>query len=151
MPTINQLSATDSLSPGDLLPVYSSSNGDARKAAMSVLLSYIEQNISSPLSFVTQHAAPSATGFSVEVEGSENVWLLLIPAAGYAAGTIVLPAVGGAQDGQEVVVNSTQAVTTLTVDGNGAAGVSGAPTALLATGFFRMRYDAITKTWYRIG
>lgn len=41
MPTINRLSAVDSLQDGDQLPVYDQSNGDARKASISVLLSLI--------------------------------------------------------------------------------------------------------------
>jgi hypothetical protein len=45
MPTINQLSAVDSLSDGDLLAVFSTSNGDARKAALSLLATYLAGKI----------------------------------------------------------------------------------------------------------
>lgn len=48
MATINQLSSVDSLQNGDQIPVYDQSNGDARKASMSTLLSYIESNIELP-------------------------------------------------------------------------------------------------------
>ena len=39
--TINQLSAITSLSYGDLLPVYSSNNGDSRKCSLSTLQTFI--------------------------------------------------------------------------------------------------------------
>lgn len=151
MATINQLSAVDSLSDGDLLPVYQTANGDARKASLSVLVSYLLGKITASDDKLSQYAAPSATGFSVQVNNdSDSVWLILTPTAGFAAGTLVLPTVANCKDRQEILVNSTQAITTLTVNGNGAT-VTGAPTTLAANGFFRLRFDGVTKTWYRVG
>lgn len=101
--------------------------------------------------FVTQYAVPSSSGFSVQItNGTNNIHLILTPTAGFAAGTIVLPATPGAIDKQEVLVNCTQQVTALTLNGNGAAGVTGEPTALGADDFFRLKYDLPTQTWYRI-
>jgi hypothetical protein len=153
---INKLSALDSLSLGDLLAVYSQSNGDARKAAISLLLAFMQDNLTFPSAdiseFTTQRAAPSGTGFSVSITaGSDNIHLILTPNAGYAAGTIVLPANLGAADKQEILVNTTQQVTALTIDGNGAVAVTGAPTSLGAEDFFRLKYDLGTQTWFRVG
>lgn len=200
MTTINQLSAVDSVVAGDLVPVFVQSNGDARKAAMSVLKAYILQNFATDLSessepladadlfviydatqntsvkisattvlaymqanlsfpsiaglfqnYTKQQAAPSSDGFSVAVTaGSANIWLILTPTAGYATGTIVLPAVANAIDGQDVLINCTQQVTTLTVDGNGAT-VTGEPASIAADDFFRLRFNETTATWYRVG
>lgn len=166
MPTINQLTRTSELETGDLFPLFSTDNGDARAVALSVLLDYIQDNLSFPASgafvdYTTQYAAPAATGFSVSINAGnpaldpptngQNVHLILTPLAGYAAGTIVLPAVAELIDKQEVLVNCTQSVTTLTVNGNGAGAVVGAPTTLAANAFFRLKYDAATSTWYRVG
>jgi hypothetical protein len=155
MTTINQLSAVDTLSAADLVPIYSSTNGDARKASMAVLAAFIQSLLNEAAGgFETQYSAPAATGFSVTVDPSVDggsVYLLLTPLAGYAAGTIVLPAIADCADGQEVLVSCTQAVTTLTVSGNGATAVNGAPTALAANGFFRLRYNGVLLSWYRIG
>jgi len=154
MPTINQLSAVASLASGDQLPLYSAAAGDARKAAISVLLAYLQANLDFTVGapFITQYAAPSASGFSVSIDDApSNTHLILTPVAGYAAGTIVLPSVGQAVDGQTILVNCTQAVTTLTVDGNGATAVTGEPAALTANAFFTMKYDAPTSSWYRVG
>lgn len=151
MPQINQLSAVDQVSPGDQVPIYSSSNGDARKASLSLLKTFFQEGITAADDKITQYAAPSSTGFSIQVnDGTDSVWLVLTPTAGFAAGTLVLPAVANCVDRQEILVNCTQAVTTLTVSGNGST-VTGAPTALTANGFFRLRFDDVTNTWYRVG
>ena len=151
MPQINQLSAIDQVQPGDQVPIYSSSNGDARKASLSLLKTFFQDGITAADDKITQYAAPSATAFSIQVNNDvDSVWLVLTPTTGFAAGTLVLPAVANCVDRQEILVNCTQAVTTLTVSGNGAT-VTGAPTTLAANGFFRLRFDAITKTWYRVG
>lgn len=151
MPTINQLSAVDQVQPSDQVPIYSSRNGDARKASMSAIAAFLQSLITSVDDKITQYSAPSATGFSVQInDSSESVWLVLTPVAGYAAGSIVLPSVANCIDHQEVLINCTQAVTALTVSGNGAT-VTGAPTTLAANGFFRLRFDGVTDTWYRVG
>jgi hypothetical protein len=80
----------------------------------------------------------------------ENVYLLLTPTGTLAAGTITLPALASAVDGQQVLVSCTQIVTALTVAGNGAT-VNGAPTTLAANGFFRLRFDGVNNSWYRVG
>jgi hypothetical protein len=148
MTNINQLSSLDTIQLGDLLAVWSTNNGDTRKASMSLLLSFMQANLTLPGSLTTQYAAPSATGFSVTVALGDT-WLLLTPTATFAAGTIVLPA--SAADKSEVSVNCTQIVTALTVSAGGTT-VTGAPTTLAAANaFFTMRFDAATNAWYRVG
>jgi hypothetical protein len=152
MTTINQLSAVDSVVSSDQVPIYSSGQGDARKASMSVIKSFVLSGATTSDDKVTQYAAPTATGFSVTILDSSgtSVWLILTPLAGYAAGTLVLPAVANCVDRQEILFNTTQAVTTLTINANGAT-VIGAPTTLAANAFFRLRFDDVLNTWYRVG
>ena len=45
MTAINELSAVSSVSTGDQIPVFSTANGDARRAALSVLLAYLQANM----------------------------------------------------------------------------------------------------------
>jgi hypothetical protein len=98
-----------------------------------------------------QYFAPSATGWSVAVAAeSQSAWLVITPTAGFATGTITMPALINVQEGQEVLVNCTQSVGTLTVLGNG-ANVIGAPTSLAANGFFLMKFEPILSNWYRVG
>lgn len=150
MPTINQLSAITTLSGSDLLPVYSAQNGDSRKISVTNLMAYLQASFASP-EFVNQYSAPAATGFTVTVnDSSDNTWLIISPVAGYADGAITLPAVANCVDGQEIAVNCSQAVTAFVVNGNGAIDVLGEPTTLAAGAYFRLRYNATTKIWYRV-
>lgn len=156
MPTINQLTRATEVSAGDLVPLFATDQGDARAAPISLLTEYFEEQLIGTVfnDYHSQYASPSATGFSVTITDGDgnntNVHLILTPLAGYANGAITLPAKTGIVDKQEVLVNCTQAVTTLAVAGNGAT-VVGAPTTLAANAFFRLKYDAINSTWYRVG
>lgn len=151
MPTINQLSAVSSLAASDLVPVFSTANGDARKASLTVLAAFIQTLITAADMMITQYSAPSSSGFTVTItDDSDSIWLILTPVAGYAAGIITLPALANCADKQELLVNCTQAITTLTISGNGAT-VTGAPTTMAANAFFRLRFDAVVHTWYRVG
>lgn len=151
---INQLSEVSAGSGGQQVPVYDPSQGDTRKISLTTLLAWLQDQLTiGRLEPVTQYAAPSATGFSVQItDGDEDVHLILTPAAGYADGEVVLPAVANARDKQLVIVNCTQTVVNFVVDGNGATAVTGAPTTIAAANeFFTMCYDLPTSTWYRIG
>lgn len=151
MPTINQLNSTSSLAGSDQLPVYSQESGDARKVSLNVLADFVRSTISVSDDKITQYYAPSASGFTVQVnDDSDSVWLVLTPTGTLAAGTIKLPLNSNALDGQEVLVNCTQTITALTINGNGAT-VTGAPSTLAANGYFRLRFDGVTGTWYRVG
>ena len=150
MSSVNRLSQSTPTAASQF-PFYDPTAGADRRASMSDIATLLQALLSAAGTLKTQYASPNAPGFSVTVTppvAGVSVHLLLTPLAGYAAGTVVLPAAPA--DGQEVVVTSTQAVTTLTVAGNGAT-VNGAPSTLAANGFFRLRYDQINNTFYRIG
>jgi hypothetical protein len=158
MSTINQLTAIDTVTAGDLLVVYSQNNGDSRKAAISVLQKYMQNNLTFSSGFgayTTQYSSPASSDFDIAVtdgdDDDENVHLILTPTGAFSDGAITLPASTSAVDKQEVLFNTTQAVTTFTVNGNGATSVVGAPTTLAANDFFRLKYDAATSNWYRVG
>jgi hypothetical protein len=51
---------------------------------------------------------------------------------------------------QEILVNTTQTITSLTVNLNGAVG-GGVPTTLAANGFFTLRFEPVIQKWYRVG
>lgn len=149
MADINRYSTATDLALSDLLPVWSGANGDTRKASLSQVKALL---LPADSTFATQYAAPNAKGFTATVAPPDNVnaWLVLTPAAGYAAGTVVLPAASDSVHGQEVQVTCTQSVATLTVTSSGST-VAGAPASLAANGFFKMKFEAVTSTWYRVG
>lgn len=148
------LSRVTSISTSDLFMIWSSSAQDYRLAPFDVVMTALANQIATDGEIETQYSAPAATGFSVTIAPSvdgNNVWLLLTPVAGYAAGTVVLPALATLADGQEVIVSTTQAITTLTVSLNGATAANGAPTTMASNAYFRLKYDATLSSWYRIG
>lgn len=155
MSAINKLSRVGTLAASDLVALFSTSLGDDAAATLSTLLTFLQSQLSAAGTLITQYAAPNATGFNVLIAppvAGQSTFLLLTPNAGYAAGTITLPAQATCIDGQELLVTTTQLVTALTVAGNGATAVNGAPTTLAAANaFFRMRYDGPAKSWYRVG
>lgn len=148
---IDKLPSVAALASADQIALASVGLGADARATLATLLAWLQSQLSAAGGTVTQYAAPSATGFSVTVAPptvGNSVYLLLTPVAGYAAGTIVLPST--LVDEQEIIVSTTQAVTTLTINGSGVS-VNGAPTTLAANAFFRLRYDGVFKAWYRIG
>lgn len=151
MSSIDKLSRVTTLSNSDLVALFSGSLGNDAAATLTTLLTWLQGELSSAGTFVTQYAAPSATGFSVTIApttSGTSMFLLLSQGGAYAAGTVVLPA---GVDGQEVLVHSRQAVTTLTVTPATGDTASGAPTTLTAASFFRLRYDGVNKLWCRVG
>lgn len=152
---IQNLPSPSSLASSDYLAVFSGSLGQDAKATLTQLLTWLQGQLTASTTLIPQFASPNVSGFAVNVSptvAGGSVWLLSTPLAAYANLTINLP-VG--YDGQEVLVTSTQAVTgALTVTGAlvGAANqpVNGAPATLAANGFFRLKFNAVNGSWYRI-
>lgn len=136
------------------IPYFDPTNGQDRRASLAEVAEVIQDLTASPGGLVTQYAAPAATGFTVAVappSAGASMFLLLTPVGAYAAGTIKLPLKAELQDGQELLVHTTQAVTALAFDLNGATAANGAPTTLAQFAFFRLRYDTVNASWYRVG
>lgn len=146
MATINQLNQASQINQSDLLPIYSSMNGNAQNIPISMLAAYILTLLGGAGGLVTQYSSPNASGFSITVGNNLNTWLLITPVADYAVGTLVLPTILYNQ--MELTISSTHAVTTLNITGGT---VNGAPTTLAANGFFKLRYDGVSQSWFRIG
>lgn len=148
MTTINSLSQIDALGGGDQVPVYDSDAGTARKASLSQFVTYFKSAFASPDVTVTI-SSPIAGFNQVLPTSTTSQWLILTPAGVLATGTVTLPPVADCFDGQRVLVTSTEAITTLTVAGNGAT-VNGAPAALATDGFFELRYNTLLLSWFCI-
>jgi hypothetical protein len=151
MPMIYQLPLQTQVSGGDQFAVYSPNTGDARRLPVSALLAYFQQTFAAP-TLATNVYTPG-TGFSIAVPTpvSQQQWMLLQPAGTLASGTITLPLNTATPDGTEVLITSTQIITSLTIGLNGASAANGAPTTLAANGFARMRFVQAQNSWYRIG
>jgi hypothetical protein len=150
MPTINQLAGISQVSGGDQLPIYVPNNGDARKVSVNQLLQYFQTTFAAPT--VATNLYTPGTGFNITVPTpvSEQQWMVIQPAGTLAAGTITLPLNTGTPDGTQVLVTSTQIITSFTLALNGAAAAFGAPTTMAANAFFTVRFYQATNSWYRV-
>lgn len=149
MPTINQLSAINSLSAGDNILVYAPGDGDTRRASLSTLLDFFESYFADP-DYTTQINAPTSSGFNLQLGAqTQSLFLIINPTGAFAAGTITLPPVASCFDGQEILVVSSQSIAALTVNGNGAT-LLGVPGALGIGGFFTIRFNLLQSTWYTL-
>jgi hypothetical protein len=157
MPEINQLNSIDTPSPGDLFPIFSRNNSDARKLSLYNLMQYIltEINSSDSSPFIkkmeNQKYTPSVNGFTLQVNNSFNdVHLYLLNGTAHS-GVIYFPSVQNCIDGQEILINSTVSINPITFNGNGATIVN-APNIMSEIWFYcRFVYDLSTYTWYRVG
>jgi hypothetical protein len=143
--SIGGLTSATALTSADQIPMQSAADADARKASLSLLLSWLQENIT--IQALAQEYLVPLTGFSYVV-GAGNTWLVLAPAGTIAAGTVVMPY--APEDGAVVQINTTATITALTVSGVSVTLV-GAPTTLAANAFFRMQYRLATNSWYRVG
>jgi hypothetical protein len=150
MPTINQLPLLAQVSPGDQFAVYTPNNGDARRLPVSGLLSYFQQTFASPDLSVNLYVPGNAFNITVPTPVSNQQWMLLQPAGPLAAGTITLPLNTGVPDGTELLVTTTQTITSLTLDLNGASAIFGGITTLVSGGAIRYRFYQSTNSWYAI-
>lgn len=151
MSTINQLNAVDQISGSDLLALFSQANGDTRKMSLTNFATWLEdQEIATQDNKITQYAAPT-NGATVVISDTQNgVWLILSPAGTIAGATLKFPLSSTTLDRTEILINTTNAITTITNDANGGT-IEGAVTTLAAKGFLRYRFDIVLQTWYRVG
>jgi hypothetical protein len=146
--SISNLTRTDTCDASTLFAV--SQNGQDYSMLPAPFAAYLDSLATTETTLI-QYSAPSATGFSTTAPTTTgNVWLVLTPAANYAAGTINLPSSAYATENQEIIVNCTRSVTTLDVLSTGCS-VVGHPTTLAVNGYFKMKYEPVLKTWYRVG
>lgn len=148
-PYIPNLSTSSTFTASDYVIMAQGNNNNAQRVSAAVMAAFFASYLD-VWALLSTYSAPSATGFTATVpDTDDNYWLILTPVAGYANGTIVLPAATTAVDQQTVNVNCTQAVTTLAITSSGGT-ITGAPTTLAANAYFTLRFDAVTSTWYRV-
>ncbi len=147
MTRIPDLPTVTAVSAGDFIPMFTSGSINA-KMTVGQFLAFFQDNFASP-EFTIQNAAPTLSGFSINIGSpTTNTWLIIDAVAPYAAGEIVFPPVADAFDGQQILVTSRQAVTALSLNSNGASAMVGFPSTLGQGGFFAARFDALHDAWY---
>lgn len=150
MPTINQLNTVSVINSSDQFPFYQSSDGYTKRVAASILAQYVASTITVNDNKITQYSAPISASTVQINDNSNNTWLILTPSSTLATLTLKLPLLANCVDKQEILVNCTQIVTSLTINANGSS-ILGEPTSLAANDYFTLRYDIVLHTWYRVG
>lgn len=103
------------------------------------------QSIDQRLVPQVQYVTPT-TGSTVSVNTNGSVLLLINPAGSLLALTVTLPS--SPSDGDMVQFGSSQAVTTLTMNGGT---IVGALSTLAIASFASYLYNGTSSQWYRIG
>lgn len=124
-----------------------SSNGGGSYSDVGNVLTYTFTGLAPSTSYALRVRAKDAAG---NVSSALSATQSTGAAPSSITGTFTLPGTDDRTDKQEVTLHTVQALSSLTVDGNGAT-VNGAPASLAANGFFRLRFDAQSVAWYRVG
>lgn len=145
-----RLNITDRIGPNDSVVLWSANNQDFRGVPIELLIEKIQENKLDQPPIQIQHFNPNAS-FALNIENHEvGTYLILNPSVSIATGSIKLPERYTVTDGQVLLVACAQQVSNFSIDGNNAI-VIGAPNALAANGFFKLKYDKLSNTWYRVG
>lgn len=148
-----RLNITDKINDCDSVVIWSANNQDYRGAPVELLIEKIKEDLPQHINYPRmhiQHFNPT-TNFTLDIENSEvGTYLILNPTSGLSTGSIKLPERYSLQDAQEIAVACSQQITNFSINSNGAL-VIGAPNALAANGFFKLKYDKLSNTWYRVG
>ncbi|WP_394651400.1 transcriptional regulator [uncultured Acinetobacter sp.] len=147
-----RLNTTDTLEAGDQVVLFRTKNCDYRAIPFDSLVQLILDRVPTPVyqAATIQPFNPNGN-FTKEIDNNAaGTYLVMNPSTVIAAGTLVLPSINSIVDGQEVLVTSSQQITDLTINANGAT-VIGAPDAMGATAFFKLKYEELSQTWYRVG
>lgn len=143
-----RLNITDKIGDCDSVVIWSANNQDYRGVPINVLKEAIKS--SNQPSLLVQHFNPNGD-FTLNIENHEvGTYLILNPSVSITTGSIKLPERYTVTDSQVLLVACAQQVNNFSVDGNNAS-VIGAPNALAANGFFKLKYDKLSNTWYRVG
>jgi len=137
----------------DLPLIWDSANSDWRLTTLSDISTLLQTSLILGRPEANSEYASPLTGVTHTVTNADDdVHLILTPAGTITALTIALPAAATARDKQQVIVNCTQIVTTLTITSAGGT-ISGSPAAWLGTAnnYFTLTFDTILSVWYRTG
>ena len=144
----SRLPVTGVVSAGDQVPVFVQDQGVFLSAAMGTIAAFI-QTLLTPVNYwLNIHSIP-VTGQSIAASlSTSNIWYVLQPVGTIATLTVALPAVDTAIDGQEVLLTTTNTVTTITLTST--ATIVGASAGLSSTTPQKFKYIQALATWMRI-
>lgn len=145
---IERLSLIDQVTPSTYFAV--NVNNQDYRAAAGTVAEYISGQLNSTAAPETiQYTSPSTSFTYTLTNNSTSTWLAITPTTDVASGTIILPNVSVAGDGQEILITTTQNIGGLVINANGAS-TSNVPSSLQQYECFKLKFEPITKVWYRV-
>lgn len=144
---LNASQPTDSA----LIPFYDAALGADARMTVAQLFQLLSNFFGGLRGTITQYANPNVNGWALTVAplaAGQNVIVILDPTLSSYSITLNLPAIPA--DGQTITFHSKLPVT-FSLVAPGAFISIGSLSAMAAGGFFTVRYDALTDTWYRVG
>jgi hypothetical protein len=125
-------------------------NNQDYRAAAGVVADFVSEQLNSTAAPETiQYTSPSTSFTYTLTNNSTSTWLAITPTTGVASGTIVLPNVSVAGDGQEILITTTQNIGGLVINANGAS-TNNVPSSLQQYECFKLKFEPISKVWYRV-
>ncbi len=146
MSSVDGLPTGPTITSSDLAAGFSKAAGIDVHWTWATVLTFFRNNFTSP-TFIKTAIAPEAGDTKAVPDDSNNSWMRMAPAGTLATLTIKFPTLANCADGQEILITSTQIVTTLTVNGNGAT-VNGAADTSATNWFTKYRFSTDDSAWY---
>ena len=152
MPQINQL-PTRKLQAGDLLPFFSSANGDAAKTSMTAIAALVaELNAHSPEASQTRFGLAVQPANELDYSEAETGFWLILAIAGSGTLELRLPSVTDLSEGTEIrVAVIGTGITQTTWLSTDATFDSAIPVELQNDHRFTIKYTAVEQKWYLVG
>lgn len=151
MSTINNL-PTRTPQAGDLLPFYSSGNGDAAKMSLTALSTLMASLLgtSYPLN-VTQYKTITGNDGVTITSSTANTWLIVTPTNVETTPdlTVTFPSYDAVTDMTEITVSVSDDVS-LIVSATGATFYSGTTISMTPDAAVKFRFDKVNTAWHRV-
>ena len=128
------------------LPLYETNLANPRFLSYGTLLDAIRRDLTSQQ--LIENIQTPGTGATIQLATGQNTWLILRPTGSIALLSITLPNASQAVDGQEILVNNTNQISSLAINSDISHTVYGAPAVLAAEDSFTLKFNLNTLSWY---
>lgn len=146
---MDELNSISSISSNNYIAIFSQNQGSTVRSTISNLSDYIQGLITTDKEVVRVNPLTGTTTSLGSL--TDDIWMIITPTGTIATYEIVT--VTSPVDQQEINVNTTQEITSLTlsVPSGASTTIIGSPTTMSQNDFFTLRYDSSTNVWYRVG
>jgi hypothetical protein len=143
---------TPTVSGNDLIFLYSQTSGIPMAATMATFAAYIDTLTTPQSQFAQTFFVPTVGQTITAPVNGNSQWLILMPAGTITGITLLLPTAGVAIDGQEIIITTTQQITSLNMSTTGTTAINGTPTgAFTDSSPIKYKYCGALNIWFKVG